>query len=71
MLGLPALLPIVFLLVALAIDLWVYADAKAHEERGTPVAFSTGFLNVDTPAVWFVGCLLFWILFFALYISIR
>ncbi len=71
MLGLPAVLPTLLLLLVLAVDLWVYADAKAHEERGTPVVFSSGFLNVDTPAAWFVGCLLLWILFFPLYIDRR
>jgi hypothetical protein len=66
-----ALVPILVLLLVVAIDLWVYADAKAHVERGTPVLFSTGFLNVDTPAAWFFGCLLLWILFFPLYITTR
>ena len=35
-------------------------DAKAHAERGTPVVFSSGTFKVDTPAAWFVGCLLLW-----------
>jgi hypothetical protein len=66
-----ALVPILALLLVVAIDLWVYADAKVHAERGTPVVFSIGFLNVDTPAAWFFGCLLLWILFFPLYITTR
>jgi hypothetical protein len=71
MLGLPAVLPILVLLVVLAVDLWVYMDAKAHEERGSPVVFSAGLLTVDTPAAWFVSCLLLWILFFPIYVSLR
>ncbi len=66
-----ALVPILVLLFVLSTDLWVYADAKAHVERGTPVVFSSGFLDVDTPAAWFVGCLFLWILFFPLYINLR
>jgi hypothetical protein len=53
MLSLIALVPILILLILGAIDLWVYADAKAHSRRGTPVIFSSGFLTVDTPAAWF------------------
>jgi hypothetical protein len=66
-----ALVPILALLFVLATDLWVYADAKAHDERGTPVVFSTGSFRVDTPAGWFFCCLLVWILFFPLYITRR
>jgi hypothetical protein len=71
MLSLSALAPILVLLLLGAIDLWVYVDAKAHSERGTPVVFSTGFLTVDTPAAWFFGCLLLSIVFIPLYITIR
>jgi hypothetical protein len=66
-----ALVPILVLLLVLASDLWVLADAKAHLERGTPVTFSTDFLTVETPVAWFVLCLLVWILFFPLYITLR
>ena len=66
-----ALAPILVLLLVVATDLWVYADARAHRERGTPVVFSAGSLNVDTPVAWFLGCLLLWVLFFPLYITRR
>ncbi len=67
-----ALVPVLaLLLVVIATDLWVYSDAKAHRERGTPVVFSAGSLNVDTPAAWCLGCLLLWILFFPLYVTRR
>jgi hypothetical protein len=70
-LSVTALVPILVLLALLATDFWVYADAKAHSERGTPVVFSVGSLKMDTPASWFFGCLLLWILFFPLYITSR
>lgn len=63
--------PILVLFVVLATDVWVYADAKAQAERGTPVVFSTGFLEVNTPAAWFLGSLILWIVFFPLYITAR
>jgi hypothetical protein len=71
MLGLSviALGPILVLAAVLATDLWVYADARARWERGAPVILTLGFLQVDTPAAWFVGCLLLWIVFFPLYIK--
>jgi hypothetical protein len=71
MLGLPAVVPILVLILVLAIDLWVYADAKTHEERGAPVVFSVGSFEVDTPSAWFFGCLILWVLFFPLYINLR
>jgi hypothetical protein len=64
-----ALVPILIVLVLLAIDRWVYVDAKAHAERGTPVVFSSGTFKVDTPAGWALGCLLLSILFFPLYLA--
>jgi hypothetical protein len=66
-----ALAPILVLSVVVAIDLWVYADARALSERGTPEVFSTDFLTVDTPAAWLIGCLLLNIVFLPLYIAIR
>jgi hypothetical protein len=66
-----AALPILVLLVVLATDLWVYADATAHLERGTPIVFSFGGLELDTPTAWFLACLPLWIVFFPAYITTR
>jgi hypothetical protein len=65
------LLPILALFAVLFADAWVYGDARAHAERGRPVVFSSGTFRVDTPAAWFLGCLLLWIVFFPLYIARR
>jgi hypothetical protein len=62
------LLPIFVLAVGLAIDFWVYSDAKAYEERGRPVVFSAGSLEVNTPTASFLACLLMWLLFLPLHI---
>jgi cytochrome c oxidase assembly factor CtaG len=66
-----AALPVLVLLVVLATDLWVYADATANRERGTPVVFSFGNLKLGTPTAWFLACLLLWIVFFPAYIATR
>jgi len=66
-----ALVPIAVLVFIVATSVWVYSDAKAHWERGTPVVFSTDSFRVDTPDAWFLGCVLLWILFFPLYVTRR
>jgi len=65
------LAPILLWLAVLVVDLWVYADAKARRERGTPVVFSTGAFQVQTPAAWFFCCLVLWLVFLPLYIIRR
>ncbi|HZW45010.1 MAG TPA: hypothetical protein VFF32_11560 [Dermatophilaceae bacterium] len=62
-----ALVPALVLLVILAIDLWVYADAKQRADQGAPVVVRIGAFVLETPETWFVGCLVLWILFFPLY----
>jgi hypothetical protein len=52
-----ALLPFVVLAIVVALDAWVYFDAAALEQRGTPVVFSYGAFVVDTPRTWAVCCL--------------
>jgi hypothetical protein len=65
------LLPIFVLLVVVAVDTWVYLDARRHEEQRTPVVFQAGTFVVDTPAMWFVACLVLWVIFFPLYMVSR
>jgi hypothetical protein len=66
-----ALAPITVLVPILATDAWVYSDASARNERGSPVVVSIGRFEIDTPAAWFVGCLILWIVFFPLYLTAR
>jgi hypothetical protein len=63
--------PLLVLLIVVASDIWVYADAKAHTQRGTHVAFSTRSFEVDTPEAWLLGSVLLWIVFFPLYLTSR
>lgn len=66
-----ALVPLVDLAAGIAIDAWVYVDARRHAERGMAVTFRSGSLVVDTPAMWLLGCLVLWILFLPLYLTAR
>ena len=65
------LVPIVALCFVVATSLWVYQDAKAYSERGTPIVLSTDSFSVGTPDAWFFACLFLWILFFPLYMMGR
>jgi hypothetical protein len=66
-----ALVPLVVLLAILAIDVWVYADAKQRAGQGAPVVARIGSFAVETPETWFLGCLVLFILSFPLYMVSR
>jgi hypothetical protein len=55
----------------LGIDLWVYADAKRCAEAGAPVVFRMGTVVVDTPVMWFLSCLVLWVVAFPIYLVSR
>ncbi|MEU8259298.1 hypothetical protein AB0C02_01555 [Micromonospora sp. NPDC048999] len=61
--------PIVVLVVVLALDAWVYTDARERMRRGSPVSVSIGSLRIETPQAWFLGCLVLWVVFFPLYLA--
>jgi hypothetical protein len=67
----PALLPLIVLLAILAIDLWVYSDARQRRDIGRPVVGAIGSLRIDTPEAWLAGCLLLSIVFIPLYVAAR
>jgi hypothetical protein len=67
----PALGPVLVLVVILAIDTWVYADAKQRADQGAPVVVRIGAFVLETPQTWFVGCLILWVIFFPLYMVSR
>jgi hypothetical protein len=67
----PSIAALVPLLVILATDFWVYLDATTQSSQGTPVFLTYGTFRVDTPAAWFVCCLILWVVFFPLYLVAR
>jgi hypothetical protein len=66
-----AWIPIAVLIVILGTDFWVYTDARKRSQRGNPATLSVGALDFDTPTLWFVACLVLWIVFFPAYIVTR
>jgi hypothetical protein len=65
-----AIVSILLVLALCVIDLWVYSDAQERLRRGDRVTFSYGSLVVDTPQAWFLGCLILWVIFFPLYLTL-
>lgn len=63
------LIPVVFAVVVLASDAWVYWDARARHDGGDPVRVSIGPLTVETPEAWFLGVLVLWVVFLPLYLT--
>jgi hypothetical protein len=53
-----ASLSIAILLLALTVDLWVYNDAGKRQQHGLAPSVSIGSVRVETPQVWFLGCVL-------------
>jgi hypothetical protein len=66
-----AFVPILLLLVVLATDLWVYLDSGSRLAGGEPVTVTLGPFRVESPTVWFVACLVLWIVAFPLYLVAR
>ena len=62
------LIPVAALVLVLATDLWVYADATTRAGRGTPVVLSIGGFTLETPVARFIACLILWVIFFPLYV---
>lgn len=64
-------MPVVVVLALVAIDLWVYSDARQHAASGRPVTFQAGSFHLDTPAAWSLGVLILFVVFFPLYMTSR
>jgi hypothetical protein len=63
--------PIVFLLVVLAFDAWVYRETKARQAGGRSVVATVGPVTLSMPEQWFLGCLLLRVLIFPLCLVAR
>lgn len=56
-----ALAPLALLVVVVAIDVWVYLDARGRSFSGEDVVATVGPLTLSTPSQWLVAILLVWI----------
>ncbi len=63
---------LVVLLAVVAVDLWVYDDARRRAGQGRPVVVVLfGSWEIGTPVAWLAGCLLLWVFFVPLYVRAR
>lgn len=65
------LLVVVMVGGVLVVAAWVYRDARAHQERGTPIVYSSGIFEIATPAAWFLACALLCEVFVLAYLDNR
>jgi ABC-type Fe3+ transport system permease subunit len=58
-------------LIVAALDLWVYADARARQGTRREVAVTIGSMGIDRPEMWLAWCLILFVFFFPLYLVAR
>lgn len=63
--------PLLFLLVALAVDVWIFLYAKGRSESGDDVVATVGSVTLSTPEQWLLGSVLLWIFVVPLYLVAR
>jgi len=63
--------PVVFLLVVLAVDAWVFVDARGRRESGDAVVATVGPITLSKPEQWLIGSVLLWIFVVPLYLVAR
>jgi hypothetical protein len=65
------LVPIVAVLLIVGTGVWVYTDARTRAAEGDPVVLSIGSIQLDSPEVWTVACVILWVLAFPAYLASR
>ena len=59
------------LLVVVATDAWVYADARHQRDRGAPVVLTIGSIRIESPEAWLLACIVLWVIAVPLYLTGR
>ena len=65
------LVPVLVVVLVATTDGWVYLDARRCAAAGSPVFLRIGGFTIDTPVAWLVGCAVFWIFIFPMYVVSR
>jgi hypothetical protein len=63
--------PITLLVVALAVDAWVFLDARRRSDAGDAVVATVGPVTVSSPEQWLLACVFLWIFAVPLYLVAR
>jgi len=53
---------------ALAVDVWVYLDARSRSHAGDDVVATVGPMSLETPEQWLIASLLLWVFVVPLYL---
>ena len=69
--GPAALVVLVPLVLVVAADVWVYADARSRQGTGREPGVRIGSLQVNTPEAWAIGCLVLFVIAFPTYLVAR
>jgi hypothetical protein len=59
------------LLLGLAVDVWIFIDARGRSARGEDVVATIGPVTLSTAEQWLIGCLLLWVIVVPLYLVAR
>ena len=62
---------VVLLLVVLAVDAWVFVDARARSVQGRDVVATVGPVTLSTAEQWLLGSLFLWVFVVPLYLVAR
>ena len=63
--------PILVAIAAVAMDAWVYADARGRAQDGDAVIARFGSLEISQPEHWLIGCVLVGVVFWPAYLVAR
>ena len=66
-----ALGALALLVVVLAVDVWVFLDARRRSRAGDDVVATVGPVTLSTPQQWLLGSLLLWVFVVPLYLVAR
>jgi putative flippase GtrA len=59
------------LLLVLAVDAWVFLDARARAAGGRDVVARIGPFTLSTAGQWLLGCVVLWVFVVPLYLAAR
>lgn len=63
--------PLVLLVVVVALDAWVYVDARRRQGTDREVSATVAGLTIDRPLAWLVWCVVLFVVAFPLYVVAR
>ena len=63
--------PLIAVAALIGTCVWVYRDARANVDAGTPIVLEIGGFRIETAQAWAAGVLVLVVLFLPLYLAAR